>query len=725
MKKGILSIVFILFSSFCFAQNFILNKIVEYPTSGVYLETDNICVHANHLFAASSYGLEIYEVEEDEQAQLIGRLPLRDDARTIAIKDNFVYIQAISYFEDHTTIYQIDISDISNPYIEDSVYTEDEDGFGLVEIYNDFIIFRNYNDGGNTYYSIYRIPEFEFVQNYYCSNHFIQLNDSLAFYRYNGNIFTIYDLSNPENIVELGQVDLNDSNIYVSGIQAVNDSVLACLGEEGIAFWKYYGGRSWEYLSTIYSPANENWSDRLYSINELIFISYGSTNPGMKCIKISDLYNPYIIDSVILNGYRIFMTGTPIVGTSNSVFLGTYQKLHQFVYDNGYFEEQHHIYNDALQHGGIISGDYLYVSFMNGLKIYDISSLPELTILDSLYMNSQLSALQKQDDLLFFIDYSSCSIVVLDLTNPPSPAVRNEIPISGSGNILLTDSSDVLYYKRNDNNKLYKYSIPEPNDYTLNFQYNLYYNGNGFIYNDHFYYLASENTNGPDLQIYAGIEENNPDLIYTITDFAEGYADYPNSFIQNNENIFYLGSWEDSRDSVRFYEIGEPTEITYRFSSHHRCDKSFLIDGNYLFASGRFSHIYAYDLSTAYGLVEPLIDYSDYGLSQYCIIHESNGQKYLYHFQSTAFSIYEIEGYGTDPEPEMPEPYFTSSPNPFTSSTTLQFNKTTRLLSARPWQAEIKIYNAKGQLVRELKIQNLKLKINEQSGMGEMRMEIK
>ena len=45
------------------------------------------------------------------------------------------------------------------------------------------------------------------------------------------------------------------------------------------------------------------------------------------------------------------------------------------------------------------------------------------------------------------------------------------------------------------------------------------------------------------------------------------------------------------------------------------------------------------------------------------------------------------------------------SPNPFSTSTTILFNITTRLLSDTPWQAEnteIIIYNAKGQLVRKL-----------------------
>ncbi|MCD6330408.1 MAG: T9SS type A sorting domain-containing protein [Candidatus Cloacimonetes bacterium] len=711
MKQNIFILIIItqLLTMKCFAQDITLNKIVEYPTSGFYIEKDNLCVQDQYLFAASSYGLEIYQIEEDEPAQLISRLPLRDDIRVVSVKENYAYVQAVSHFEDHTNLYQVDISDVNNPYVVDSVYTEDEDGWGQGDIYNDYIIFRNYTTGGNTYYSIYRIPEFEFVQNYYCDNLFRQLNDSLALYRYNGNIFTLYDFSDLENITEIGQVDLTAGGIPIDEIQAVNDTILVCLDFDGIAFWNYSDNRNWQYLSTIYSPANENWSGKIYAVDDFIFVSYSAYNPGMKCINISDFNNPYVVDSILLSPYWMYMTGTPVVGVSNSVFLGTYQKIHQFIFDNGYFEEQYDIIENYLKHGGVLYDNYLYVSFAYGIKIYDISSFPDITLLDTLYIDHQLSALQLINNLLVFIDYNAYSIEILDITDPLLPNVRNEIPISGSGTVLLADSSDVIYYKRNDNNKLYKYSIPEPNDYTLNFQQNLYYNGNGFIYNDHFYYLASENTNGPDLQIYGGLVENDPELISTITDFAEGYADYPNSFIQNKGNIFYLGSWENSRDSVRFYEIGNPTEINYRFSSHHRCDKSFLIDGNYLFASGRFSHIYAYDLSTAYGLVEPVIDCSDYGLSQYCLIHENNNKKYLYHFQSTAFSIYEIEGYGTDPEPEVPEQYFTSCPNPFSTSTTISLSPTRNYLEI----SQINIYNIKGQLIRELKIQNLKLKINE------------
>lgn len=699
-KVTLIFIIIILFQIKCFAQDITLEKIVEYPTSGVYLEKDNLCVQDNYLFVASSYGLEIYEIEEDVPVQLVSRLPLRDDARTIEVKDNYAYIQSISYYEEHINLYKINIQDANNPYLVDSVYTEGEDGFGQGDIYNDFIILRNYDTIGNNYYSIYRIPELEFVQNYNCDNHFRKLNDSLAIYRHNSNTFKIYDFSDLENITEIGQVNLNDSGIYIENIKSVNDSIVACLGQEGIAFWKHSNEDYWQYITTIFSPLNEYWSDEIYVVENLMFLFCISNDLSLKSINISDIYNPYIVDTMLLSSYWICMSGSPIVGASNSVFIGSWQKIHQFVYDNGYFEEQYDIIDNYQQRGGVIYDDYLYVTYAYGLKIYDISSIPDITYINTLYEDIKTSTLILRDNFLFFVDFTNFAIIVLDITNPISPIVRNEIYIpTSNGKLLLGDIDDCIYYKEDyPDDRLFKYSIPEPNNYTLDFQYNLGCAGNGFIYNNHFYYLASGNPNGPDLKINSGLINNNPELVMSIQDFAAGYVDYPSSYIENCDSLFYLGSWEDARDSVKFYEIVEPTVINYKFTSHYRCDKSFFIDDNYLFTSGRFSHIYAYDLNIAYGLVEPAINYSDYGLSQYCVLHENNGQKYLYHFQNTAFSIYEIDDYGVDDEPELVNDPIICIPNPFSSSTTILYNSTTNLHEL----SLIKIYNVKGQLIKSL-----------------------
>ncbi len=62
-----------------------------------------------------------------------------------------------------------------------------------------------------------------------------------------------------------------------------------------------------------------------------------------------------------------------------------------------------------------------------------------------------------------------------------------------------------------------------------------------------------------------------------------------------------------------------------------------------------------------------------------------------------------------DEEPAQNSTILTCSPNPFSISTTISFNITTESTE----NTEIKIYNVKGQIVRELKIKNSKLKINQ------------
>jgi len=85
-----------------------------------------------------------------------------------------------------------------------------------------------------------------------------------------------------------------------------------------------------------------------------------------------------------------------------------------------------------------------------------------------------------------------------------------------------------------------------------------------------------------------------------------------------------------------------------------------------------------------------------------------------------AHSFYVEYPHGIDDTDEVTDPYeytlLQNHPNPFTTSTTISFNIPTAYLPTGgnlPEQARIEIYNIKGQRIRELKIENLKFKINE------------
>ena len=689
----VLMALLILLFNLCFAQNPTLEKIVEYPTGGEYYDKDDLCVKDQHLFAASFYGLEIYDVEQDAPAQLISRLPLPGEARAIEVKDNYAYVQSVSYYEGYTILFKIDIANVYEPFVVQSINNENVSGYAQIDAYKDFIILKNHDINYNYYYSIYSIPELEFIQNYYCSGVFMKLNDSLAFKGYIGETFTLYDMIDPENITEIDQVDFSAGGISINNIQPVNDTILACIGFDGISFWNYSEIHDIQYISTIYSTGNENWANYLYSSSNIVCV-LRTGPPGLTSIDISDIYYPFVVDCIDFTEHIFFHTALDITGVGNSIFTGEYYFMNQVLCNDGYFGE-HYIINEYYgQHGGDVNNDYLYVNFMDGLKIYDVSSLPDIVPVDTLYTDHVLYSMQRVENFLFLLDYTDYKILVLDITDPLSPTVRNEVYVTISGSILLTDSPYVIYYIRKDNNKLYKYSIPEPNAYTLNFQYNLNHAGKGFIYNDYLYYII-ENTKGSDLLIYGGLAENDPELITMIEDIGGGVEWLR---MKNYDNIFYLSEWDDWEGSTMFYEIGEPTEITYKFSTPQRCDGEFFIDGDCLFTGGKFSHIYIFDLETASGLVEPMADYQDYGSNLYCKEYESNGQKYLYRFQSTAFSIYEIQGYGVDDEPAVENEPIICSPNPFTTSTTISFSG-----KINPHESsQIKIYNVKGQMVKTI-----------------------
>ena len=275
----------VLTTSICYAQTITLNKLVEYPTCGEYFDKDDLCIKEQYLFAASFYGLEIYKVEPNTPAQLLSRLPLPGEARAIEVKDNYAYVQSVSYYEGYTILYKIDIANVYEPFVVQSIYHDNVSGYAQIDSYNDFIILKNHDVNYNYYYSIYTIPELEFIQNYYCSGVFIKLNDSLAFKGYIEETFILYDMSDPENITEIDQVDFSSGGISINNIQTLNDTIIACIGFDGISFWNYSDTHNIQYLSTIYSTGNENWGNYLYSSSNIVFI-LRTGPPGLTSIDI-------------------------------------------------------------------------------------------------------------------------------------------------------------------------------------------------------------------------------------------------------------------------------------------------------------------------------------------------------------------------------------------------------------------------------------------------------
>ncbi len=108
-----------------------------------------------------------------------------------------------------------------------------------------------------------------------------------------------------------------------------------------------------------------------------------------------------------------------------------------------------------------------------------------------------------------------------------------------------------------------------------------------------------------------------------------------------------------------------------------------------------------------------IIHHQDSTLAVCEILRKSNG-KLLFFVEKddeTGYDVYSLDGpiFVSNDEPQEPNEFFIEQyPNPFKNQITFSFT------SKEPIQnADVSIYNVKGQLVRELKIKNSKFKINE------------
>jgi len=86
---------------------------------------------------------------------------------------------------------------------------------------------------------------------------------------------------------------------------------------------------------------------------------------------------------------------------------------------------------------------------------------------------------------------------------------------------------------------------------------------------------------------------------------------------------------------------------------------------------------------------------------------EQNGEYYFYILDQNSCRIFHYDTTSTEDDIVAINPFLKNFPNPFNPETSIKFT------AEDAEDAEIIIYNIKGQKVRELKIENLKLKINE------------
>jgi len=703
MKKVIILIFLInLIGLYCYANDLFLEKIVEYPTSGEYLGKDNQTVCGNYIYTANHYGLEIYELDaSDDGVDLISRLPLYGDSRSINIKNNFAYIITISSSENYYQIYQIDICNPEVPAIINEITFYNEENFAKGYIFSDYFITQYSDENYNNFLKIVKIPELEYVNDYqYSGAPFIKLNNSKAIRHSSNNIFTLYDFSNPIDITQLNNINLSGTGLESpSNFKLLNDTLVVAASNNGLSFWNISDMFNWSLISVLEAPSNTWWCRNVcYDGMDLIFLPFIDSHTGINSVDISNILNPYILDSIYLNPPYFFASDGDLSLLQNNIFLGTWQKLYNINHNSGSFISQSEIYKNYLNSGSTIYDNYLYLSFSYGLGIYNITSPQNIIRVNSLLSENNISSVTSNSNTLALIDYTENEIKIYSLLDPANPIIKNNITLDdvSTTEIIFLDEENIYLLSQIPTPNLKKYEISEPGISTLKFSYELNKTGNGFIHNDHFYYLA-KGSNKSDLQIIGGISNNQPEIITIIENLIEGSV-MPYVINYNEYMYIYDRSASATSNLPKLYKICDTTDVEFIYNGNQKWMGDFIIKNNNLFVSGPFSYLYIYSLDNLKeNELDPYETKEDFGKSYQCLFFEKNSSKYLFHLQRTAISVYEIKDQSIDSNNSINN-LLTTYPNPFSTSTTISFNSK-KPINKNP---KIEIYNIKGQKVRSL-----------------------
>lgn len=371
----------------------------------------------NTVLDSESSNLDIYDIGSNPASpSLVSSLQV--DSGDVIIDGHLMYVN--DFLDKEGTI--VDISNIENPTIIQSI---------------------NYTD---QYYSQVGSVDVALYGNY--------------FYIMDQTGMTIADVSNPQaaglnepydmslvsriQVGEPGKTIVQDNRAYVSRRQAGFD-ILNIENPDAPT-------------EIVQVDTYDVW-DLDVKGNYLYLADY---KEGLKIYDISDEANPLLVN----NFYSDNKFSKKLFITSNYLFLGNENEL--YIMDIEDPENPFAIANLWIMdlRAFAIQGSNLYVATYDSLYTYDISTISDPILLDTISFSSVLTVQQllPRNDVLYMSDYNSGDIYVYDISNSEKPSLNNtftlesqfpwQIGFSGDYFLAMTsklDSGELWVYDTSSN----------------------------------------------------------------------------------------------------------------------------------------------------------------------------------------------------------------------------------------------------------------------------------
>ncbi len=678
MKYIILSLILtlIIFADPLFINAFEFNKISEFGFSGCYSpDYDGFNIQDDYLYAVNIRCFQIFHIEDDHSLTLLSDVNLYHLTYSVVVKDNFAYASTLI---PEYVLYRFNIEDKYNPVLTDSLYLN---SFSYAFINNNYVFVHDWDyQNSKSIIHIYDNETFDEITQIDAPQNLVLLyiKENIAFNKLHG-IVRLYDISNPDSLQVIAQYDVNDTWGYRCA-KLIQDTILVIGNGAEIEFWDISEPFDWEMINEI-----ELFQWNIDISGDKMIVS-GS---GLRLFDISNLDNPVLLD-YYHDVYPVWGGGKPII-YNNIVYWGAGE----------YGIEIFSIAENSLDHIGnyctygsfynaYIRDNMFFVnSYLRGIHSFDISNLN-----DPQYIGEYL---EEFHSALFYGDGDI--IAISGMTD-----IENEIwvdiilNITEEGGLIPWDTLYIQalepYYKEDIgffivyNDTLHKYILDSNNQLEEVATLEIPGAHGGFIcFYDNIAYIIL----GDDLYVVRNIDTTDLELANTL--ILEDIM--PAQNIGTYEHYLFISESLDFGD-CSIFDISNPETPEYLFTINKGGRLGIDRENHLLFLGGETCSIY--DLtSIEYNYLNEIYNFQNWSHATSIIPFKRNSNNYLLYLESTSASIYEYSTASVDEELQIANGVqLTNHPNPFSSSTTISFNIHRR--DAK--NAEIKIYNVKGQLVK-------------------------
>ena len=668
-----------------FATAFELNKISEFSQSEIYDQSNNnLVIQENYLYTVNRRSFEIFEIQNDT-ISLINDFNMQGRLRYLSLKDNFAYVSTGSRT---SRLYRVDISNVFSPIITDTLHYLGN--------------YANFIDGNNVF--VHELmPDWSWRVHVYDNESFQEItvfdvpheiwpmkhvNEGIGVIKntYDETAY-LYDISNPDSLslVASGFIGNSSFPFYTDIIQ----DTIFIIGS-GLSKLKMYNISNpfnWQLISEI----DNGVSDFRISGDKIVMIG----GLDIWLYDISNLTNPVLLD---YDSYD-FDTYSGMTIESNKVFITGYLKGELIYYsiENDCFDEITTYKNYGWLPSIYMYDDNLYIqTYSNGINRWNITNMSSPSFIEIYNCNYlSITKLRGDGDILVQSCIKKSNFQITDFV----------FSINEDGSLTVLDSLVASYYGplaykegigffKASNYLLYKYRLNDDNELEEVATILLpVMQGELYFYNNVAYLLARKK-----LIVIQNIDTD--DEIEVVSEITTNYVS--NQTAGFFQNYFFL-SEENLTSDCSIFDISNPLyPILFRTINNNG---AIGIDqeNELLFMGKNICSVY--DLSNIENnTIEKIYNFQNWSYAQQTIPFMKNGNNYLLYLEDTSANIYEYSTASVDEEPQIANGIqLTNFPNPFSSSTTISFFNTKPSKNTK-----IKIYNVKGQLVKEFKRQKAK-----------------